>query len=92
MVFSGKKTLKAIGFTAKWFSWKMETVRTVEYSVLIKGNPQIHIKPQQGLRKGDALPYLYTICTYVLSHSIDVNTSAGRIRGIHIGNGIPLIT
>lgn len=69
----------------------METVRTVEYSVLISGNPLRHITPQQGLRRGDVRsPYLYIVRADVLSHSIEVNTSAGRIRGIqHIGTRIP---
>lgn len=88
-----ENTLLAFGFDRHWTTLIMETVTTVEYSVLINGYPQGVIKPQRGLRQGDPLsPYLYILCADVLSHLIRSNEVAGSIRGIRIGNGVPSVT
>lgn len=69
----------------------MSTVTTVEYYMLINGNPQGIICPQIGLC--DPLsPYLYILCADVLSNLISSTENKGKIRGIRIGNGIPPFT
>lgn len=85
--------MRAFGFSEIWIGWIMATLRMVNYSVLINGNPQGHIIPQRGLRKGDPLsPYLYIICVDVMSPLLDVKAREGKINGIKIGNGIFRIT
>lgn len=88
-----ESTLRAFGFNDQWIRWIMNTVTTVEYSVLINENAQGRICPHRGLRQGNSLsPYLYILCTDVLSHMITSTAKKGKIRGIRIGNAVPTIT
>lgn len=84
-----ERTMKAFGFSETWINWIIATVRTVNYSVLINGNPQGHITPEQGVRQGNPLsPYLFILCADVMSHLLDVRAQKGKIKGIkpHITN------
>lgn len=59
-----ESTLRAFGFSEKWIGWIMATVNTVEYAVLINGNPQRKIVPQRGLRQGRSTLtiFIYFMC------------------------------
>lgn len=71
----------------------MATVRSVRYSVLINGTPHGYITPSRGIRQGDPLsPYLFILCSDILSHLIRSKAQDGEIRGVRIGNGVPAIT
>lgn len=61
----------------------MSTVNTVEYSVLINGNPQGQITRQRGLPQGDPLsPYLYILCADVLSFLIASNAKKAKSEAL----------
>ncbi|XP_010468701.1 PREDICTED: uncharacterized protein LOC104748809 [Camelina sativa] len=85
--------MKVFGFSATWISWIMETVRSVEYAVLINGTPYGKVLPSCGIRQGDPLsPYLFILCADILSHLINSQVASGHLQGIKIGNGVPPIT
>lgn len=52
-----EKAMKAFGFSEIWISWIMATIRMVNYSVLINGNPKGHITPQRGLQLRRPYPF-----------------------------------
>jgi hypothetical protein len=57
-----------LGFEDRWIHLIMRCVKTVSYSILIKGQPQGRILPTRGIRQGDPFsPYLVLLCVEGLS-------------------------
>jgi len=68
-------------------------VGSVSFSVLINGRPYGRFNAERGLRQGDPLsPYLFILCSDVLSSLLDHAQQEKRIQGIRISNGGPAIT
>ena len=75
--------IRRLGFTEKWVNLIMMCVRTVNYAILVNGNPVRHVYPIQGLRQGDPIsPYLFLFCAEALS-SLPVKVGRmGFIEGV----------
>ena len=56
--------LQRMGYDPQWVKMTMECITSVQYIVLLNGQPRGHIIPQRGLRQCDPLsPYLFIMCT-----------------------------
>lgn len=87
-----KEVLRRMGFHETWVSWVMECVSSVSYSFLINGGPQGRVCPSRGLRQGDPLsPYLFIMCTEVLSGLCNKALEDGTLPGIKVGRYCPPI-
>lgn len=87
-----KEVLKVLGFHDIWISWVMECVSSVSYSFLINGGPQGKVNPARGLRQGDPLsPYLFIMCTEVLSGLCQKAQENGSFPGIKVARNCPAI-
>lgn len=52
----------------RWVRLIMQFIKTVRYSILIKGQPVGNICPTREIRQGDPLsPYLFILCAETLS-------------------------
>jgi hypothetical protein len=82
-----------MGFSQQWIGWIMLCVETVDYSVILNGNPVGPIIPGRGLRQGDPLsPYLFIICAEGLSSLINQAENRGDIHGVKICRNAPIIS
>ncbi|KAM1790105.1 hypothetical protein ACFX12_034201 [Malus domestica] len=74
-----------LGFAPLFCSWIMECVSTTSFSIIINGTPTGFIRPERGLRQGDPLsPYLFLLCTEVLSMLIRNGLERGAINGYKV--------
>ncbi|XP_056851708.1 uncharacterized protein LOC130500775 [Raphanus sativus] len=88
-----KAVLSKFGFDDTFISWVMACVETVSYSFLINGSPREQVSPSRGLRQGDPLsPYLFILCTELLAGLCAKAQMRGKLRGIRVARGCPLIT
>lgn len=87
-----REVLSRLGFHDTIISWLMECVSSVSYSFLINGGPQGAVKPSRGLRQGDPLsPYLFILCTEVLSGLCRQAQEKGTLPGVKVGRHCPPI-
>lgn len=87
-----KEVLGMIGFDDLWIYWIMKCIETVSYSFLIYGAPQGSVTPSRGLRQGDPLsPYIFILCTEVLSALCARGQADGSLPGIRVARGCPSI-
>ncbi|KAK2454351.1 hypothetical protein QL285_001920 [Trifolium repens] len=85
--------MSKMGFSQQWIGWIMLCVETVDYSVILNGNPVGPIIPGRGLRQGDPLsPYLFIICAEGLSSLINQAENRGDIYGVKICRNAPIIS
>ena len=85
-------TMVHMGFNIKWINWIMKCVSSVTFSVLVNGSTHRFIKPSRGIRQGDPLsPYLFILCSEVLSHLLTNVTSVNKLKGMKISNTGPTI-
>lgn len=83
-----REVLMRLGFHDIWISWIMECVSSVSYSFLINGAPQGGVLPSRGLRQGDPLsPYLFILCTEVLSGLCMQAQERGSLVGVKVARG-----
>lgn len=84
--------LKKMGFHSTWIEWVMECVSSVSYFFLISGGPQGKVNPSRGLRQGDPpSPYLFIMCTKVLSGLCNKALENGTLPGVKVGRNCPPI-
>lgn len=84
--------LSKLGFDPRWILWVRACVESVSYTFLINGSPQGSVKPSRGIRQGDPLsPYLFILCTKVLSALCNQAQEKGTLTGIKVARGCPSI-
>ena len=87
-----KLVMEEMGFHPKWVQWIMQCITTVSYSFLLNGVAQGSVTPQRGIRQGDPLsPYLFILCSEVLSGLCSKAQQDGSLPGVRVGLGIPRI-
>ncbi|CAN6690416.1 unnamed protein product [Malus baccata var. baccata] len=75
--------LLKLGFCRGWTNLVMNCVRTVQFAILLNGQPGNWFSPSCGLRQGDSLSlYLFIMVSDVLSRSIQRGVEDGRLGGI----------
>ncbi|XP_042948632.1 uncharacterized protein LOC122281317 [Carya illinoinensis] len=80
-----KSVLHQVGLDQKWVNLIMRCVESVSYSFIFNGTPQDTFYPTRGLRQGDPLsPYLFILCSEVLSCMLNKAESSGLITGLPI--------
>ena len=79
-----------LGFHPKWIALVMQCISTVTYSFLINGAPRGKVTPSRGIRQGDPLsPYIFILCSEVLSGLCNRAQSEGSLQGISVARGSP---
>ncbi|XP_056855386.1 uncharacterized protein LOC108844869 [Raphanus sativus] len=82
--------LSHMGFAERWINWVMSCIKTVSYSFLINGSPQGIVIPSRGIRQGDPLsPYIFILCTQVLSSLCDHAMEDGSLSGVRVSRHSP---
>ncbi|KAL2942986.1 LINE-1 retrotransposable element ORF2 protein [Bienertia sinuspersici] len=88
-----QKVLEAHGFPSKWITLIMQCVTTVQYSILVNGEPTTPFSPKAGLRQGDPLsPYLFILCMDILSKGLVNLQNQRKLEGLQISRGGPKIS
>ncbi|KAG7584349.1 Ribonuclease H-like superfamily [Arabidopsis suecica] len=88
-----EELLRKMGFCEKWISWMMWCITTVQYRVLLNGQPKGLIIPERGLRQGDPLsPYLFIFYTEVLIANIKKAELENLITGIKVSTASPSVS
>ena len=71
----------------------MACISSIQYKVLINGQPKEHIIPNRRLRKSDPFsPYLFILCTEVLIANIRKKEEEMLQIGLKIAHGSPTIS
>ena len=87
------KVLECFGFSKKWCNLINQCITIVKFSVLVNGSPFGFFSPSRGLRQGDPLsPYLFILCTEVLSRLLLRREGEGKLHGVSVGHGCPPIS
>lgn len=87
-----RQVLARFSFYPRWINWIMQCVSTVSYSFLINGAPRGLVIPKRGIRQGDPLsPYLFILCSEVLSGLCNRAHENGKMKGIKVAVGSPRI-
>ncbi|XP_042974779.1 uncharacterized protein LOC122306417 [Carya illinoinensis] len=82
------QVLQQMGFDREWTDLIMQCTGTVTYSILVNGIPQPSFKPSRGIRQGDPLsPYLFILCSEVLSSALNLAEQQGSISGFPLSRG-----
>jgi hypothetical protein len=75
--------MNRMGFDKRLIHFILSCVTTVQYSIIVNGNPVGLIYPTRGIRKGDPLsPYLFLLCAEVLSMHLQHATLDGSLTGV----------
>ena len=80
--------LLRMGFHSKLVNWIVQCVSYVTYSFLINGSPRGRVRPSREIRQGDPLsPYLFILCSEVLSGLCNRAQEDGSLNGIRVARG-----
>ena len=81
-----RAVLTSMNFSSIWINWIMECISSVQYAILLNGSPTQSFHPSRGLRQGESIsPYLFLLCTNILSIALTQVESQKQIRGITVG-------
>ncbi|XP_010468814.1 PREDICTED: uncharacterized protein LOC104748940 [Camelina sativa] len=87
-----KAVMDRMGFNHTWIQWIMQCINTVEYSYLLNGQARGVVTPERGIRQGDPLsPYLFIMCSEVLSGLCSKAQSQGDLLGIRVATNSPRV-
>ena len=85
--------LHKMGFDPHWINLMLECISSVQYKVLLNGQPRGLIIPQRGLRQGDLLsPYLFIMCTEALIMNIKKAERVKQLTGMKVARVCPAIS
>ncbi|XP_057426337.1 uncharacterized protein LOC130719745 [Lotus japonicus] len=85
--------LSSMGFPTHWVTLIMNCVSSVDFSIMLNGNPQPVFSPLRGLRQGDPLsPYLFILCGEVFSALIQRSIYVSSLHGIKIAKYAPVFS
>jgi ribonuclease HI len=75
--------MRKMGFRDGWIKLVMMCVTSVQYSVIVNGEPCGLFSPTRGLRQGDPIsPYLFLICAEALSSMVTQANREGLLSGV----------
>lgn len=84
--------LERMGFHSTWTARIMACIRTFLYSYMVNDSVQGAVVPTRGIRQGDPLsPYLFILCSEVLSGLCRRAQQAGLLYCIRVTRGSPRI-
>ncbi|KAL1200003.1 putative mitochondrial protein [Cardamine amara subsp. amara] len=87
-----KELFIRLGFDRKWIEWIMTCITSVSYSVLLNGRAHGFIKSERGIRQSDPLfPFIFILCVEALLHTMNKAEQEGRISGITLSRGCPMV-
>ena len=87
-----ESVLQRFGFHEKWVTTIMQCVRTVSFSYLMNGTAKGRVIPGRGIRQGDPLsPYLFILCSEVLSGLCLKAQREGKLQGIRVATECPRV-
>ncbi|CAA7054921.1 unnamed protein product [Microthlaspi erraticum] len=85
--------MRKMGFAEHWILLMMRCITSVQYKVLLNGQPKGRIIPQRELRQGDPLsPYLFILCTEVLKANLNKAEDMKRITGLKMARASPAVS
>ena len=85
--------LHKMGFDPRWINLMLECISSVQYRILLNGQPRGLIIPQRGLRQGDPLsPYLFIMCTEALIANIKKAERVKQLSGLKVARACPAIS
>ncbi|KAK9995141.1 hypothetical protein SO802_024844 [Lithocarpus litseifolius] len=85
--------MRRVGFTKRWITLLMLCVKTVSYSILVKGEPKGLTYPSRAIRQGDPLsPFLFLLCMEGLNGLINKAADKGDIKGYALCRNNPRLT
>ena len=88
-----QQLLSKMGFHHHWIQLMMECISSVQYRVLLNGQPKGNIIPQRRIRQEDPLsPYLFIMCTEVLVVNIKKAEREKHLTGIKVARACPSIS
>ena len=77
--------LQRMGFDSHWVKLMVECISSVQYRVLLNGQPRGLIIPQRGICHRDPLsPYLFIICTEALIANIKKAERGKQLTGMKV--------
>jgi hypothetical protein len=82
-----------LGFAPSWIQLIMTCITTVQYAMVINGEPCGHIQPERGLRQDDPIsPYLFLLCVEALSALMTKANDDGILTRVPTSRGGPRIS
>ncbi|KAL5572670.1 hypothetical protein UlMin_022267 [Ulmus minor] len=80
--------LTTFGFSACCINWVTKCISTTTTKLMLSGFYYQDIKPKRGLRQGDPIsPYLFIICTKIMSKLLINKVDVGDIHGLKLTRG-----
>ena len=85
--------MEKLGFDSRWCTLILGCISSVNFSILLNGQPGSKFVPSRGLRQGDPLsPYLFLFVSEVLSLLIQQECDRNRVKGIQTCPSGPTIS
>ncbi|KAM1778364.1 hypothetical protein ACFX12_039868 [Malus domestica] len=85
--------MERMGFCSQWRSLVMGCVKTVDFAVILNGQPGRKFTPSRGIRQGDPLsPYLFILVSDVFSILLQMAVDRRQLIGISLHAGCPVIS
>ncbi|CAN6676537.1 unnamed protein product [Malus baccata var. baccata] len=85
--------MEKMGFDCTWRTLILGCISTVNFSILLNGQPGQKFVPSRGLRQGDPLsPYLFLLVSEVLSLLIQKGCERNQINGIQMSSSGPTVS